>query len=176
MVSRSPLRYESVTSVTESPASNPQVPLLQDVEREVADEKRPGRKRKVTEMEYLYEPELEGAPGHAILCLSQQHELVCHRSPRSACGVGITQTVTQAAAADAPPLGVTERRPVRLLNYGTSACWAVQADPARVGPARRSIAGCDHGVGTRQVTSHHLTLSRRKPKNHVAQRPMRLTC
>ena len=33
----------------------------QEVEREVDDEKRAGRKRKITEMEYLYEAELEGA-------------------------------------------------------------------------------------------------------------------
>ena len=31
------------------------------MEREVDDEKRAGRKRKITEMEYLYEAELEGA-------------------------------------------------------------------------------------------------------------------
>jgi len=35
----------------------------QEVEKEVDDEKRAGKKRKVTEMEYLFEAELEGEQG-----------------------------------------------------------------------------------------------------------------
>lgn len=35
--------------------------FMSEVEREVADEERKGRKRKVTEMEYLYEQRLEGS-------------------------------------------------------------------------------------------------------------------
>lgn len=37
-------------------------PLAQEVDKQVPDEKRKGKMRTVQEMEYQYEPEMEGAP------------------------------------------------------------------------------------------------------------------
>lgn len=36
---------------------------MQEVDKQVPDEKRKGKMRTVQEMEYLYEPEMEGAQG-----------------------------------------------------------------------------------------------------------------
>ena len=50
----------------------------QEVEREVDDEKRAGRKRKITEMEYLYEAELEGGrPCRFLSCQGCQRQVSC---------------------------------------------------------------------------------------------------